>query len=116
MPIEKEEIDFLPLLNVDEESQEVYNKEQFDEVLPMLALKNTVMFPGVIIPVTIGREKSIFAVQEAYEGNKNIAILTQKDPRSEDPTKKDLFQMGVVAKILKLIKMLSVLLKQLKEC
>lgn len=105
MPIEKEEIDFLPLLNVDEESQEVYNKEQFDEVLPMLALKNTVMFPGVIIPVTIGREKSIFAVQEAYEGNKNIAILTQKDPRSEDPTKKDLFQMGVVAKILKLIKM-----------
>lgn len=105
MPIEKEEIDFLPLLNVDEESQEGYNKEQFDEVLPMLALKNTVMFPGVIIPVTIGREKSILAVQEAYEGNKNIAILTQMDPRSEDPIKKDLFQMGVVAKILKLIKM-----------
>jgi ATP-dependent Lon protease len=102
-----EEVDFMPLFSMDENSEDDEDEtaETFNEVLPVLALKNTVMFPGIIIPVTVGRKKSIAAVNEAYENDKTIAILTQKVIDTADPQQNDLYHTGVVAKILKVLKM-----------
>lgn len=101
-----EEVDFMPLFSVDEDNEdEEESSEEFNETLPVLALKNTVMFPGIIIPVTVGRKKSIAAVNEAYESDKTIAILTQKELDTADPLQDDLYPTGVVAKILKVLKM-----------
>lgn len=103
-----DDVDFLPLfsINEDEDDEDTEKEtEAFPEVLPILALKNTVLFPGVIIPITVGRPKSIVAVTEAYHSDKNIAVLTQKDIKAADPLQEDLYSIGVVAKILKIIKM-----------
>ncbi len=100
------DIDFLPLFSADEEEdEEADEKEEYNEVLPVLALKNTVLFPSVVIPITVGRSKSIAAVNQAYESDKMIAVLTQKEIDVEDPTASDLYRTGVVAKILKVIEM-----------
>ncbi len=73
--------------------------------VPLLPLKNTVLFPGIIIPITIGRDKSIKAVRKAYQGDRFLAVLSQKNMNVEDPDFQDLYQIGTVAKILKLLKM-----------
>jgi len=70
-----------------------------------LELKNTVLLPGIVIPITAGRQKSIEAINKANSGDKLIGILSQKDPEIEDPTLDDLYTVGTVARILKLIKM-----------
>jgi ATP-dependent Lon protease len=70
-----------------------------------LPLRNTVLFPGVAIPITVGRDKSILAVKEAYKGKKLIGVVGQLDPSVEEPEYKDLFQIGTVAQILRMIKM-----------
>lgn len=96
--------DFLPLISIDEEddSQPV---ESLPEILPVLALKNTVLFPGIVIPITVGRDKSIKAVNKAYEEGRIIAVLSQRDSNIENPTPKDLYKIGTIARILKLLKM-----------
>lgn len=99
-----DEVDFLPLFSINEEGFDE-TPEVYSEVLPLLALKNTVLFPGVIIPITVGRPKSVAAVNEAYHSDKNIAVLTQRDIKVQDPVQDDLFEIGVVAKILKVLKM-----------
>src|SRR5690606_12919516 len=76
-----------------------------EEFIPLLALKNMVMFPGIIIPVTIGRDKSIQAVSQAYTADKYIAVSTQRQLNVEDPMPEDLYEVGVVAKIIRLIRM-----------
>ncbi len=73
--------------------------------LPILPLKNTVLFPGVVVPITVGRDRSLALVKEAYETDKTIGVVAQKDESVEDPETDDLFQVGTVAQILKLIKM-----------
>lgn len=98
-----EEGDFMPFITLEDESQ--FKKDEFPAVLPVLALKNTVLFPGIVIPITVGRDKSIKAIHKAYEENKLIAVLSQKDAQMEDPSKEDLYQVGTVARILKLLKM-----------
>jgi len=80
-------------------------KEDFPSVLPVLALKNTVLFPGIVIPITVGRDKSIKAVHHAYESGRLIAVLSQRLPKTEDPSTVDLFQIGTIARILKILKM-----------
>jgi ATP-dependent Lon protease len=75
------------------------------DVLPLLPLRNTVLFPGVVLPITVGRDKSIKAVNDAYKTNKLIGVLAQKDSNIEEPALKDLCEIGTVAKIVKLIKM-----------
>lgn len=99
-----EEGEFMPLLSIDEE-EELGNAEKFPDTLPILALKNTVLFPGIVIPITVGRDKSIKAINKAYESGRNIAVLSQKDSSVEDPKTTDLYQVGTVARILKLLKM-----------
>jgi len=100
----EEEGDFLPLISVEEED-DTQNDEVFPEVLPVLALKNTVLFPGIVIPITVGRDKSIRAINYAYENGKTIAVLSQRDTSVEEPEASDLYRIGTIAKILKLLKM-----------
>ena len=95
--------DFLPMFSLDEE----YNdpNEIFLDQLPLIALKNNVLFPGVVIPITVGRDKSIAALKVAEKGGKNIIVVTQKDQTTEDPELKDLYGVGVVARLVKVLRM-----------
>lgn len=100
----EEDADFLPLISIEEEDDTASN-EQFPAELPVLALKNTVLFPGIVIPITVGRDKSIKSINHAYENGKTVAVLSQQDSEVEDPMAKDLYQVGTVARILKLLRM-----------
>lgn len=100
----EEETDYLPLISIEEE-EEPDMQEDFPTELPILALKNTVLFPGIIIPITVGRDKSIKAINIAYEDDRKVAVLSQRDSEIEDPQTEDLFDVGTVARILKLLRM-----------
>jgi len=81
------------------------NNEETPESLAILPLRNTVLFPGVVIPITVGRDKSIKLIKEAYKGNKIIGVVSQKDVSIEDPTFEQLNTVGTVANIIKLLQM-----------
>ena len=95
--------DFIPLLSAEDE--EAMNAEEVPEVLPVLPLRNTVLFPGVVIPITVGRDKSIRLIREYYKKNRIIGVVSQKDPNVEDPEFADLNTIGTVAYILKILQM-----------
>jgi ATP-dependent Lon protease len=98
-----DESDFFPLLSsVDEEK---INKEDVPDSLAILTLRNTVLFPGVIIPITVGRDKSVKLIKEVYKGSKTIGVVSQKKSDVEDPTFKDLNTIGTVAHIMKMLRM-----------
>jgi len=99
-----EDTEFMPIISVDEDD-EPHNGEDLPELVPVLALKNTVLYPGIVIPITVGREKSMKAVRKAHDTNKQIAVLAQRDVENEDPGIADLFQVGTMARILKILKM-----------
>jgi ATP-dependent Lon protease len=98
-----EEAEFIPLLSPDDEEQ--INAEETPDELPILPLRNTVLFPGVVIPITVGRDKSIKLIQEAYKGDKTLGVVSQKNDEVEDPKEADLNTVGTIANILKLLKM-----------
>lgn len=93
----------IPLMSEEEERK--LTESEIPDSLPILPLKNTVLFPGVVVPITVGRDRSLALVKEAYENDKTIGVVAQKDESVEDPDPQDLFQYGTVAQILKLIKM-----------
>ncbi len=95
--------EFFPLLS--SEDEEVMNAEDVPEELPILPLRNTVLFPGVVIPITVGRDKSIKLIKEAYQGTKTIGVVTQKDAEVEDPTTEDLEKTGTIARLIKILQM-----------
>ncbi|HNW75249.1 MAG TPA: endopeptidase La [Bacteroidales bacterium] len=95
--------DFIPLLSAEDE--EAMNAEEVPEVLPVLPLRNTVLFPGVVIPITVGRDKSIRLIREYYKKSRIIGVVSQKDPNVEDPEFADLNTIGTVAYILKILQM-----------
>ena len=99
-----EEGEFMPLITIEEED-EANIQDSYPEVLPVLALKNTVLFPGVVIPITVGRDKSNRAIQKSYDKHRIVAVLAQRDPKVEDPRVEDLYEVGTLARIIKLIKM-----------
>ncbi|HNM27296.1 MAG TPA: LON peptidase substrate-binding domain-containing protein, partial [Saprospiraceae bacterium] len=99
-----DEPDFVPLFSL-EEDEEAKQGEVFPDSLPILPLKNTVLFPGIVTPITIGRDKSIRAVQKAYEDNRFIGVLSQRDVKIESPSSRDLYSIGTIARVLKLLKM-----------
>lgn len=101
----EDDMDFLPIIPLNEADQEDPNTVEIPGILPILPLRNTVLFPGVVLPITVGRDKSIKAVNEAYKGDKLIGVVAQKDSNVEDPGVKDLEKTGTVARIVKLIKM-----------
>ncbi|MBN8664153.1 MAG: endopeptidase La [Chitinophagales bacterium] len=100
----EDDSDFMPIIPINEHDDTDKDMEIPDE-LPILPLRNTVLFPGVVLPITVGRDKSIKAVNDAYKTNKLIGVLAQKDANVEDPQVHDLCAVGTVAKIVKLIKM-----------
>jgi ATP-dependent Lon protease len=100
-----EDVDFLPIIPLNESEGETLNDTEIPAELPILPLRNTVLFPGVVLPITVGRDKSIKAVNEAYKSDKLIGVLAQKDSNMEDPAFDDLERIGTVAKIVKQIKM-----------
>lgn len=100
-----EDMDVLPVLDMDKAEEKKMQQEVYDPVLAVLPLKNMVLLPGIVLPVTIGREKSLAAVNDAFNGNKTIAVTAQKRAEVEDPELEDLYETGVVAKIIKLVKM-----------
>ncbi len=80
-----------------------FDKDELPGELPILPIRNTVLFPGVVIPITVGRQKSIRLVKKAYKGNKILGVVAQKNAKSDDPTSKDLFEVGTVARIIKML-------------
>ncbi len=97
------ENDIVPII-ADGDDAELKNVDVPD-ILPILPLRNTVMFPGVVMPITVGRQKSLQLVQEAYRGNRLLGTIAQKDGSIEDPGPKDLYETGTVAQILKILEM-----------
>lgn len=95
--------EFIPLISAEEE--ENMNKQEYPDELAILPLRNNVLFPGVVIPITVGRDKSIRLIQEANKGAKIIGVVSQKDQEEESPEFKDLHKVGTVAQILRLLKM-----------
>ena len=101
----EDDMDFLPIIPLNEGDQEDPNGVEIPDEIALLPLRNTVLFPGVVLPITVGRDKSIKAVNDAYRGDKLIGVIAQKDSNVEDPEVKDLEKTGTVAKIVKMIKM-----------
>jgi len=100
-----EDTDFLPIIPINENENEQDKNLVIPDIIALLPLRNTVLFPGVVIPITVGRDKSIKAVNDAYKGDKLVGVVAQNDSNIEDPELKDLCTTGTVAKIVKLIKM-----------
>ena len=100
----EDEMDFMPIIPLNEENDGA-DDQLIPEEIPILPLRNTVLFPGVVIPITVGRDKSIKAVNDAYKKDKLIGVLAQKESSIEEPTVSDLEDIGTVAKMIKLIKM-----------
>jgi ATP-dependent Lon protease len=101
----EDEMDFIPIIPLNESDSESMDGVVVPREISLLPLRNTVLFPGVVLPITVGRDKSIKAVNDAYKTDKLIGVIAQKDSDIEDPEKKDLEKVGTVAKIVKLIKM-----------
>lgn len=97
------ETEFIPLLS--SEDEELMNAEEVPEELSILPLRNTVLFPGVVIPITVGRDKSIKLIKDSYKKNKKIGVVAQKDVDIEDPEYNDLNPVGTVAQIIKILQM-----------
>ncbi len=95
--------EFIPLLS--NEEQEMMAAEEIPDVLPILPLKNTVLFPGVVIPITVSRDKSIKLVRDTYKQSRLIGVVSQKDAGVEDPLYDDLNKIGTVAHIIKVLQM-----------
>jgi len=98
-----EDSELIPLMTPEDE--EIINREDIPEVLSILPLRNTVLFPGVVIPITAGRDKSIQLINDANKGDKIIGVVAQRDEDVEDPTSDDIYKTGVVAQILRVLKM-----------
>lgn len=95
--------ELIPLLTPEDEEE--MNNEELPASLPILPLRNTVLFPGVVIPISAGRDKSIRLINDANAGNKIIGVVAQKNESDEDPTKNDIHTIGTVARILRVLKM-----------
>ncbi len=98
-------MDFIPIIPLNESDSEGLDGIEIPDEISLLPLRNTVLFPGVVLPITVGRDKSIKAVNDAYKADKLIGVIAQKDSNIEDPATKDLESVGTIAKIIKLIKM-----------
>ncbi len=101
--IMNEDSDYIPII-ADGDDSELKNTDIPDN-LPILPLRNTVMFPGVVLPITVGRQKSLQLIKDVYRGNRLLGTIAQKDGNIEDPGPDDLFKVGTVAQILKILEM-----------
>ncbi len=97
------ETELIPLFTAEDEEQ--MNAEKTPPELPILPLRNTVLFPGVVIPITVGRDRSIKLIQEVYRGNRTLGVVSQKDPEIEEPNPEDLNKVGTIATIIRMLRM-----------
>jgi ATP-dependent Lon protease len=98
-----DDADFIPLLSAEDEDN--MRNEKIPNILPILPLRNTVLFPGVVIPITVGRDKSIQLIKDYNKGDKTIGVVAQKSDSTEEPTAEDLYNVGTVAHIIKMLRM-----------
>ena len=98
-----EEVDFLPILAEDDGQDP--DELDYAETYPVVPLRNMVLFPGVVLPITVGRDKSIKAIKEAYKKDRMVAVVSQRDGNIEEPESTNLFEIGTVARIIKMLKM-----------
>lgn len=99
--VQEENDDLIQMINPEQETD--LKPEDLPEELSILPIKNTVLFPGVVIPITVGRQKSIKLVKKAYQGNRIIGVLPQKNAQQEEPTIDDIYRIGTVARIIKML-------------
>ncbi len=99
----EQQSEFIPLIT--DEDEDALNKVEIPESIPILPLRNTVLFPGVILPITVGREKSVQLIEEVYNNDKVLGAIAQKDPNDEDPKQNDLHEAGTIAQIIKILEM-----------
>ncbi len=99
--VQEESDDLIQMINPEQESD--LKPEDLPEELSILPIKNTVLFPGVVIPITVGRQKSIKLVKKAYQGSRIIGVVAQKNSQAEEPTVEDLYRAGTVARIIKML-------------
>ena len=92
--------EFIQLINPENDPE--LKPGEIEEVIPILPIKNTVLFPGVVMPITVTRQKSIRLIKKAYQGNRIIGVLAQKT-KQEEPTAEDLFKSGTIARIIKML-------------
>jgi len=100
-----QEMEFMPIVPLGEEPMDDDEKGALPMELPIIALRNTVLFPNVVLPITVAREKSVKAIAEAQKTGKWIGVIAQKDSGNEDPMPEDIYETGTLAKIVKVIKM-----------
>ncbi len=98
---EDESEDLIQLINPEQEID--LKQDELPAELSILPIKNTVLFPGVVIPITVGRQKSIRLVKKAYQGSRIIGVISQKNNNAEEPTVDDLYRIGTVARIIKML-------------
>jgi ATP-dependent Lon protease len=99
--VQEDSDDLIQLINPEQESD--LKPEDLPAELSILPIKNTVLFPGVVIPITVGRQKSIKLVKKAYQGGKIIGVIAQKNPQAEEPSVEDIYRTGTVARIIKML-------------
>jgi ATP-dependent Lon protease len=98
-----EDTDFIPLIS--DEDEEIITKTNIPEVLPILPLRNTVLFPGVVIPISVGRNKSLKLIREIYKKNKILGTVAQKDASTDEPKYEELYKVGAIAQIIRILEM-----------
>lgn len=99
----EDDVEMVPLLSIEED--DTTNHDNLPKSLPILPLRNNVLYPGVVIPISVGREKSIKAIKKAYKTNKYVGVIAQRDVKIEEPEPKDLHEIGTTAKIIKMLSM-----------
>ena len=95
--------EYIPLLTAEDEKR--ISEEEIPEEVPIMTLRNAVLFPGVVIPITVGRDKSIRLIKEAYKKHQAIGVVAQKDAAVEDPNQNDLHEIGTIAMVMKTLQM-----------
>ncbi len=101
----EQEMEFMPIVPLGEEELNDEERKNLPAEIPLIALRNTVLFPNVVLPISVGREKSVMAVNEAQKNGKWIGVITQRDSGNENPKGEDLYQIGTLAKLVKQINM-----------
>src|SRR5882724_2670938 len=99
--VQEESEELIQLINPEKEIE--LRPEDLPEELSILPIKNTVLFPGVVIPITVTRQKSIRLIKKAYQGNRIIGVVAQKNKQTEDPAIEDMYRFGTIARIIKML-------------
>ncbi len=101
----EQEMEFMPIVPLGEDEMDDQEKNSIPSELPVVVLRNTVLFPNVVLPITVSRDKSVKAIAEAQKGDKWIGVVAQKESNNDDPGTDDVYRVGTLAKIVKQIKM-----------